>query len=193
VLTLYDAPRCPYCARARIVLAEKGVEYETVEIDLDDRPGWIYEKNVTGRVPVLEEDAWILPESAVIMEYLDERYPEPPLLPADPAERAQARLAIFRFDRFGDAYYELRRGVEGAWDRFAERLEELDATLERHPFVGGREYGLADIAYVPWVLRARRSLGVELEPYPHVSEWLARLAERPAVAAELDVVAALAR
>ena len=70
MITLYDADRCPYCARVRIVLAEKGVEYEPVEIDLDDRPAWIYEKNPLGRVPVLEEDAFVLPESAVIDEYL---------------------------------------------------------------------------------------------------------------------------
>ena len=88
MLTLYDAPRCPYCARVRIVVAEKGIEVETIEIDLDDRPAWIYEKNSTGRVPVVEEDGWTLPESAVIMEFLEERYPEPPLLPADPAERS---------------------------------------------------------------------------------------------------------
>ena len=61
MLTLYDAARCPYCARVRIVLAEKDVEYEPVEIDLTDRPAWIYEKNSTGRVPVLEEDGWLLP------------------------------------------------------------------------------------------------------------------------------------
>ena len=65
MLTLYDAARCPYCARVRIVLAEKDIEYETIEIDLSDRPAWIYEKNSTGRVPVVEEDAWVLPESAV--------------------------------------------------------------------------------------------------------------------------------
>src|SRR5947199_380760 len=119
MLTLYDAARCPYCARVRIVLAEKGVEFETVEIDLDDRPAWIYEKNATGRVPVLEEDAFVLPESDVICEYLEERYPEPPLLPADPAERALARLAIFRFDdRLGDDYYALRRGEEAAAGRW---------------------------------------------------------------------------
>ena len=53
-LTLYDAARCPYCARARIVLAEKGVEYEPVEVDLSDRPAWIWDKNPRGRVPVLE-------------------------------------------------------------------------------------------------------------------------------------------
>ena len=51
MLTLYDAARCPYCARVRIVLAEKGIEYEPIEIDLSDRPAWIYEKNATGRVP----------------------------------------------------------------------------------------------------------------------------------------------
>src|SRR5213080_1614363 len=88
MITLYDADRCPYCARVRIVLAEKGIEYETVEIDLDDRPAWIYEKNPLGRVPVLEEDTFVLAESAVIDEYLEDRYPDPPLWPTDPAERA---------------------------------------------------------------------------------------------------------
>ena len=68
MLTLYDAPRCPYCARVRIVVAEKGVEVETIEIDLDDRPAWIYEKNSTGRVPVVEEDGWTLPESAATLQ-----------------------------------------------------------------------------------------------------------------------------
>ena len=87
--TLYTADRCPYAARARIVLAEKGIAYEAVEIDLGDRPAWMYEKNATGRVPVYEEDeGLVLPESEVIMEYLEERYPEPALWPADPAERA---------------------------------------------------------------------------------------------------------
>ena len=97
MLTLYDADRCPYCARVRIVLAEKGLEHETVVVDLDDRPAWIYEKNPLGKVPVLEEDAFVLPESVVINEYLEERYPEPALWPADPAERARrppARRAI---------------------------------------------------------------------------------------------------
>ena len=80
------------------MLAEKGVPFETVEIDLSDRPAWLFEKNPAGKVPVLEEDGWVLPESAVIGEYLEERYPEPPLLPDDPAERALARLLVFRFD-----------------------------------------------------------------------------------------------
>ena len=191
MITLYDAPRCPYCARVRIVLAEKGVELETIEIDLDDRPAWIYEKNSTGRVPVVEEDGWTLPESAVIMEDLEERYPEPALLAADAADRALARLRIFRHDAFTKPYYALRRGDAAAAPLFAEQLDRLDAALEERPWLGGAEYGLADIAYVPWVLRARDRMGVALDPYPALSEWLTRLLERPAVAEEAHVIAGL--
>jgi glutathione S-transferase len=134
---LYDAARCPYCARARIVLAEKGLGYETVEIDLSDRPGWIYAKNPSGTVPVLEEDGgFVLPESLVIMEYLEERFPEPPLWPADPEERALGRLWLDRFDV---------------------------------------------------------RLGADFEPYAALSAWLERQSERPAVAAELELTAALGR
>ncbi|HZQ89630.1 MAG TPA: glutathione S-transferase family protein [Gaiellaceae bacterium] len=191
MITLYDAARCPYCARVRIVLAEKRLELEPVEIDLDDRPAWIYEKNPKGRVPVLEEDGWTLPESAVIMEYLEERYPEPPLLAADPADRALARLWIFRADDFTAPYYALRRGEDGAEDAFARALERLEAALAGRPWLGGRDYGLADIAYVPWVLRARSRMGFDLEPYPALNEWLVRLLDRPAVAEEEHVVAGL--
>ncbi|CAN5309504.1 glutathione S-transferase N-terminal domain-containing protein [soil metagenome] len=189
MITLYDADRCPYCARVRIVLAEKGIEYETVEIDLDDRPAWIYDKNPLGRVPVLEEDAFVLPESAVINEYLDERYPEPPLWPADPGERALGRLLVLRFDEFSKPYYALRRGEDGGGAAFDRALGNLDVLLAGRPYLSGREYGLADIAYVPWVLRARDRLGVELTRSPAVDQWVERLAERPAIAAELELVA----
>ena len=65
------------------------------------------------------------------------------------------------------------------------------AALTQRPWLGGSEYGLADIAYVPWLLRARETLGVSFEAYPSVSAWLDRLLERPAVAAEAELVAAL--
>jgi glutathione S-transferase len=191
VITLYDADRCPYCARTRIALAEKGIEYETVEIDLDDRPSWIYEKNPLGRVPVLEEDAFVLPESAVINEYLEERYPEPPLWPADAAERALGRLLVFRFDQLSRPYYALRREEDSARDRLDAELAKLNAVLEAQPYLSGRAFGLADIAYVPWLVRARDRMGVDLGRFDALAEWLERLSERPAIAAELDVVAAL--
>lgn len=192
MITLYDAPRCPYCARARIVLAEKGVEVEVVEIDLSDRPAWLYEKNSTGRVPVIEADGGRpLPESAVIIEFLEERHPEPPLLPADPADRALARLRVFRDRDLTDPYYAFRRGEDGARERLDAALGELDRALAGQPYLGGTDYGLADIAYVPWILRARDMLAVELGGFPSLSAWLARLEERPAVAAEAGIVAAL--
>jgi RNA polymerase-associated protein len=191
MLTLYDAARCPYCARARIMLAEKQIEFETTEIDLTDRPAWIYEKNSTGRVPVLEEEAWVLPESSVILEYLDERYPEPPLLPADPGDRALARVLIFRHEDFTKPYYALRREEDGAADAFDRELAKLDDLLERQQWLTGAAFGLADIAYVPWILRARDMLGIDLDRFSALVDWLERMLERPSVAVEAQVVAAL--
>jgi glutathione S-transferase len=177
VITIYDAPRCPYCARVRIVLAEKRVLWESFEIDLTDRPDWLYEKNAKGKVPVLEEEGFILPESVLIMEYLEERYPEPALLPADATDRALARLAVDRFDDLlGDDYYAFRRGDE---NRLEERLPGLPLGFNLY----------VDAAYAPWIIRARDLLGVGLPP--DVGDWLERMARRPSFAEELGVVAAL--
>ena len=191
MLTVYDAARCPYCARVRITLAEKDIEFEAIEIDLGDRPAWVYEKNVTGRVPVIEEDGWILPESAVIMEYLEERYPEPALLAADPADRALARLWMFRHDDLTAPYYALRRGDESAREKLDAQLGRLDDALSLRPWLGGAEYGLADIAYVPWILRMQQMLGIQFDAQPALADWLDRMVDRPAVAAEAGIVAAL--
>jgi glutathione S-transferase len=117
------------------------------------------------------------------MAYLDERYPEPPLLPADAAERALARVLVERFDRLAGPYYRLRRGEEGARGELEARLAELDATLERQPYLTGREYGLADVAYFPHVVRAG------YERFASLSEWVERLGRRPAVAHELELAA----
>src|SRR5262249_54983952 len=144
-----DAARCPFCARVRLSLAEKGIAYETVEVDLRDRPAWLYDLNPAGKVPVLD-DGFALPESAVIMEYLDDRFPDPPLLLPGRAAGALARLAVFRFDDLlGDDYYALRRGDENA---VPKRLETLP--------VG--ESLFVDYAYLPWVMRVREVYGVAL-------------------------------
>jgi glutathione S-transferase len=171
---LVDAPRCPYCARVRIALAEKGIEVDRVEVDLSDRPQWLLDLNPPkGRVPVLDE----LPESEVIMALLEETHPEPALLPSDPHERARARLLVHRFDEsLGDDYYAFRRGDE---NDLAGRLERLE--------VGQSLF--ADVAYVPWVIRARDLLGVELPE--RVAGWLRELELRPSVAAEVALVRAL--
>jgi glutathione S-transferase len=145
-LTLYTAERCPYAARARITLAEKALPYERVEIDLGNRPAFMFEKNPTGTVPVLEhEDGFVLPESRAIMEYLDERFPEPALLPGDARERALVRVALDRFERFSNAYYGWRNRNEPA-ERLDEQLRVLDAAAADGPFLVG---GLDELSQRP--------------------------------------------
>ena len=176
-MRLVDAARCPFCARVRLALAEKSVEYETVEIDLGNRPAWLYELNPVGKVPVLD-DGFVLPESAVIMEYLDEQYPDPALLPSGREERAEDRLAVFRFDDLlGGDYYALRRGDQN----------DVPARLEKLP-VGKSLF--VDYAYLPWVMRIREVFGLTLPD--RLEAWLSELAARPAVAAELEIVRGLA-
>ena len=170
-MNLVDAARCPYCARVRIALEEKGIEHEVTQVDLSDRPEWLLELNPPyGRVPVLDG----LPESGVIMELLEEIHPEPALLPADPAARARARVQVHRFDKnLGDDYYAYRRGDP---NDLGAKLEALD--------VGQSLF--ADIAYLPWVIRARDMLGVTLPQ--RIADWLADLERRPSVAAEVEIV-----
>jgi glutathione S-transferase len=174
---LIDSPRCPYCARVRIALAEKGIEYERVVVDLQDRPAWLVELNPPrGRVPVLD-DGFTLPESEVIMEYLEDRYPDRPLLPPDHSLRAQARCVVYRFDDLlGDDYYAYRRGDP---NDLPARLEALE--LGQSLF--------ADIAFVPWVIRLRDVLHVELPE--ELALWLQELERRPSVAAEVEIVRSL--
>ena len=176
-MKLIDAVRCPYCARVRIALAEKGIDADVTQVDLTNRPQWLIELNPPhGRVPVLD-DGFTLPESEVIMAYLEELHPETPLLPADPAERARARLLVHRFDdNLGDDYYAFRRGEPN----------DLSGKL------GALEVGqslFADIAYVPWVIRARDMLRVQLPE--RLESWLDELAKRPSVAAEIEAVRGL--
>jgi glutathione S-transferase len=188
--TLYTSERCPFAARVRIVLTEKGIPHTRVEIELSDRPAYMFQKNPTGTVPVLEQDdGFVLPESRAIMEYLEERFPTPRLLPRGLEERAQVRLALDQFERFSGAYYGWRYHDKPA-ERLHEQLDRLDSRLQANPFVGGAEYGLADVGYLPWVLRAEHR-GVPIPRYEAVAEWVDRLQLRPAVRAEVATIRSL--
>ncbi len=191
-VTLYTADRCPFAARVRIMLAEKRLSYERVEIDLRDRPAFMFEKNPSGTVPVLEQDdGFVLPESRAIMEYLEELVPEPPLLPADVRERARVRLALDQFERFSAAYYAWRYRGEPA-GKLHDELEKLDRRLEAEEYLVGSQFTLADVGYLPWILRAEQR-GAPVRRLPHIAGWLARVGARPSVAAEIQTVEALPR
>ena len=190
MITLYDAARCPYCACVRILLAEKEIPFETVEIELENRPTWLYEKNPVGKVPVLEEGDFVLPESRVIMDYLEERYPEPPLLPSQPAERALVRRRFERFEDLSRPYYRVVFNGESAEALDAE-LSKLDGALAGSPYLAGSLFSLADVAYVPWIVRAAARAHLDLGRHENLRAWLGRLSERRSVAAELETVAAI--
>ena len=193
MITLYDAARCPFCARARIVLVEKGIEHETVIVDLDDRPGWVVELNPPdGRVPVIELPGHgLLPESRVIMRYLDESFSEPALMPETPEERALVDLAFEQFDRrISGPYYRLKSGRAGA-EELETSLAELDAELGQRDYLVGSSYSLADIAYIPWIIRTELLLDVAVRDHRNLAAWLERLEDRAAIRAEVAVVGSL--
>ena len=148
--------------------------------------------NPVGRVPVLEEDGWVLPESAVINEYLEERYPEPPLLPADPGGAGGGAAAHLPLRRLHAPLLRPRRGRRERRSSSPRRSPRSMRRSRERPYLTGEAFGLADVAYVPvGDPRARPARGLA-EPYPHVDAWLAALAERPSVAAEIALVAGLA-
>ena len=104
------ADSCPYCVRTRLVLAAKGIEHESVQVDLSNKPAWLREMNPRNRVPVLEHDGHVIYESEALGEYLDEVFPEPRMMPADAVGRADVRMLMRRFEDLSDAYYAARRG-----------------------------------------------------------------------------------
>src|SRR5260370_30490636 len=109
VMTLFAAPAEPWSHRTRLVLAEKGIAIELVNVDLKDLPEDLLDLNPYHSVPTLVDRDLVLYDSRVIIEYLDERFPHPPLMPIDPVTRAQFRVALYRVER---DWYALARDIE---------------------------------------------------------------------------------
>ncbi|MFY7896718.1 MAG: glutathione S-transferase N-terminal domain-containing protein, partial [Phycisphaerales bacterium] len=96
MMTLYSGTTCPFSHRCRIVLYEKGMDFQILDVDLMNKPEDLAVMNPYNRTPVLVERDLILYESNIINEYIDERFPHPQLMPADPQMRARARLILYR-------------------------------------------------------------------------------------------------
>ena len=114
VMTLFSKPTCLHSHRTRLVLAEKNIKIEIVSVDGPDLPEDLMDLNPYHTVPTLVDRDLVLYDSRVIIEYLDERFPHPPLMPVDPVTRAQFRLALFRIET---DWYELTEGFEVDGDR----------------------------------------------------------------------------
>lgn len=195
-MKLHWHPFSIFPRRVQIALREKGLAYDDVLVDL---PGGAQHEagfrrlNPFGQVPVLEDGDLVLSESIAILEYLDERHPAPPLLPADPAGRARARqLMLWSGDylapawkawmqsRFGGVAADDASVVRGRSD-VAAHLDVLEARLGGGPWLAG-DFSLADVCYAPFVTTfALTGLADLLDERPAVRAWVERLARRPAV------------
>lgn len=185
-LTLVSHALCPYVQRAAIVLKEKGVGFERVDVDLAAKPDWFLRLSPLGKTPVLVADGEALFESAVICEYLDETRP-PRLHPPEPLARARERAWV----EFGSAVLSGIAVLYSAADDAAlarayaalrQRFEQLEAVLGDGPWFGGARFGLVDAVFGP-VFRYFEVIPPEglFDGLARVGTWRTTLAGRPSV------------
>ncbi|KAL8597378.1 hypothetical protein ACOMHN_056141 [Nucella lapillus] len=191
---LYSMRFCPFAHRARLVLAHKGIKYETVNIHLGKKPEWFLEKNPNGEVPVLEKDGDIVYDSLVVAEYLDEVYTENRLVPAQPLRKAHDAMVInYNGSKFVPNYYKVL-GSKGedpepiaALMAGLQKLEEF-LSARKTKFFGGDQPAFVDLMIWPWqerltVLGKFPQVDVTLSQFPCLQEWQALMAEEAAVKA----------
>jgi glutathione S-transferase len=201
-MQLHDNPFSPYAFKVRAVLYEKGADFEKCEVQRREQRERLLQLNPRGEVPALVDGNAVLCDSKVICAYLEERFPEPPLLPADPPARARVRWLELKSDTDVDAAIivlgtlkmfrpEVAKDHPEALSRAEELLQKHFAFLERE--LAGRDwfagsFSLADIALAPH-LRAAAFMGYAPEP-PGLAAWLERVSERPSVAQAVREMAA---
>jgi RNA polymerase-associated protein len=167
VMTLFSSPTCFYSHRTRLVLAEKNISVEVVNVDGPDLPEDLLDLNPYHTVPTLVDRDLVLYDSRVIVEYLDERFPHPPLMPVDPVTRAQFRLALYRIEK---DWYTLAEQIEAATEnkqasRPRKMLEEsiLASTevFSAKRFFLSDDFSLVDCSIAP-ILWRLPVYGIEL-------------------------------
>ncbi len=195
MIKLYSDAHCPNSHRTRIVLAEKELPVETTELEADNLPADFLQINPYGKLPTVIDRDIVFFESAVVNEYLDERYPHPPLKPGSPAERAQMRLAVLQLERelyplYGDS--QNSRKKKDAVAKIKVYLDSLDTYLARQQFFIGEQYTLADITLAP-ILWRLPSIGIDTAPWNNLEGYMDRLFERPAFERSLSEIEQMLR
>jgi RNA polymerase-associated protein len=158
VMTLYSGAIDLLSHRVRIVLAEKGVSYEIINVEARGKPEDLLELNPYGSVPTLVDRELALYEPNIITEYLDERFPHPPLMPVYPVARAKARLIIYRFDREMGPLIRKLESTKGGDVRtvakeLASYLVQLVPVFNSSPYFMGDEFTLVDCCIAPILWR----------------------------------------
>ncbi|HEY9620935.1 MAG TPA: glutathione S-transferase family protein [Crinalium sp.] len=198
-IEIYSAMLCPFAHRSRLTLLEKGIPFQLIEIDLQNKPANFKEISPYGKVPVLKHGEHRVWESAIINEYLDEVFPEPPLLPKNPIQRAQARIWInFADTRLFAATGKLLYGspqpqqqAEAVKEviehlRFVEQ-EGLGKRFDNGPYWLGSEISLVDFTYYPvfeqWAV-LEHFRGVKFPPeLDRLQQWRNTMANHESVRA----------
>jgi RNA polymerase-associated protein len=185
MMQLYSGTTCPFSHRCRFVLYEKGMDFQVIDVDLYNKPEDIAVMNPYNRLPVLVERDLILYESNIINEYIDERFPHPQLMPADPVMRARARLMLFNmevelFSQIDSLESGKEKQVERSRQHVADRLVELSPVFTKTKYMLGDDFTMLDVAIAPLLWRLDHygiKLGKTAAPLMKYAE---RIFSRPA-------------
>ena len=177
MMKLYSGDTCPFSQRCRIVLFEKGMDFEVVDVDLFNKPEDLAQMNPYNQVPVLIERDLILYESSIINEYIDERFPHPQLMPPDPVMRAKARLILNSFEQELFAYIKpLEKGgaeAVSAREHVRDQLLRMAPIFSKQKYMLGDDFSMLDVAIAPLLWRLDRyeiSLGKGAAPLMKYAE-----------------------
>lgn len=166
VMTLFTSPTCALSHCARLVLHEKGITADIEFFDSSEPPEDLLELNPTGESPTLIERDLVLYDSRIIMEYLDERFPHPPLHEMDPVSRANSRMIIKRIDQ---DWYQLLDEIQNSGEKKSARAKKMlkeslisaAPVFEAHPYFMSDDFSLIDCAMAPLLWRLP-SLGIDI-------------------------------
>lgn len=180
MMRLYSGTSDPYSHRCRIVLFEKGMDFEVIDVDLMNKSEDVAAINPYGKVPVLVERDLVLYEANIINEYIDERFPHPQLMPPDPVMRGRARLFLHRFEQEIYSQVEtIEHGVAKSADKaravIRDNLTQLAQILSNQKFLLGDEFSMLDVAIAPLLWRLDHygiQMGKEAAPLMKYAERL---------------------
>jgi len=188
-LTLVSYDLCPYVQRAAIALAEKGIDFRRVDVDLSNKPEWFRAISPLGKVPLLRVGDDVLFESAAIVEYIEDTAPNP-LHPHDPIARAKRRAWMeFGSTILADIWLLETTPDQEAFaarrDMLADKFKQLEGVLASGPYFAGAQFSLVDAVFAPvfrYFETFERFVDLGLfETVPKVAAWRAALAKRPSV------------
>ena len=180
MMRLYSGTVCPYSHRCRIVLHEKGMDFEVIDVDLMHKSEDVAAINPYGKVPVLVERDLVLYEANIINEYIDERFPHPQLMPPDPVMRGRARLFLHRFEQeIYSQVHQVEHGTAKAAEKarsvIRDNLTQLSHILTQQKFLLGDEFSMLDVAISPLLWRLEHygiQMGKDAAPLMKYAERL---------------------